>query len=141
MAPVLLTIGGGIFALLGTLHALYTFLDISDPRRIVPDDPAVIAAMDRSKLRLSRGEQPAVWKTWVGFNFSHSLGLVLFGVLCIVIGTRLNELAPSALALLTLPAIGAMYVVLALLYWFRIPLAGAAIATACLLAAWFAYGF
>jgi hypothetical protein len=135
-----MSIAGGIFAFLGALHALFAFLDIRKPRRIVPDDPAVIAAMDRSKLRLSRGGT-TVWKTWVGFNFSHSLGLVLFGALCIVIGTGLNELAPSALALLMLPAIGAMYLVLAVLYWFRAPIAGAAIATTCLVVAWLAYVF
>jgi hypothetical protein len=135
-----MSIAGGIFAFLGALHALFTYLDIRKPRRIVPDDPAVIAAMGRSKLRLSRGGT-TVWKTWVGFNFSHSLGLVLFGALCIVIGARLNELAPSALALLILPAIGAIYLVLAVLYWFRAPITGAAIATTCLIVAWFAYAF
>lgn len=137
---VLFSIGGSIFAVLGSLHALYTFLDLSVPRRIVPDDPAVIAAMARSNLRIARGGT-SVWKAWVGFNFSHSLGLVLFGALCIAIGSRLSELALPSAALLALPVIGATYVILSVHYWFRIPTAGAAVATACLLAAWLMYAF
>lgn len=138
MVRVLLSIGGGIFALLGCLHALYTFLDLRVPRRIVPDDPAVIAAMARSNVRLARGGT-TMWKAWVGFNFSHSLGAVLFGALCIAIGSRLSELALSPVVLLVLPVISAIYLILGVRYWFRVPIAGIAIATACLLAAWLAY--
>lgn len=140
MIRALLSIGGGIFAVLGSLHALYTFQDIRDPRRIVPDDPAVRAAMARSNVRLTRGGT-TMWKAWVGFNFSHSIGVALFGVLCIAIGARLQELALSPLVLLLLPTISALYLVLALLYWFRIPVAGAAIATTCLTLAWLVYAF
>ena len=56
MVGALICIAGVIYGLLGTLHALYTFLDMRNPRRIVPDDPAVIAAMQASKIRLTRGE-------------------------------------------------------------------------------------
>ena len=39
MIGALLSIGGAIYGLLGALHAVYTLLDIRDPRRIVPDNP------------------------------------------------------------------------------------------------------
>ena len=78
MTPILLIIGGSLFALLGLLHALYTFADISRPRRLVPDNPAVIEAMSSSGVRLARGGT-TMWRAWVGFNFSHSLGAILFG--------------------------------------------------------------
>jgi len=82
---LLLYTGGGIFVVLGLLHAIYTFADIRRPRRLVPDDPAVSAAMHRSHLRLARG-RTTMWQAWVGFNFSHSLGVVLFGALSVAAG-------------------------------------------------------
>jgi len=134
----LVSFGGSIFVLLGLLHALYTFLDIRHPRRIVPDDPSVAAAMARSKVRIARGGTD-MWRAWVGFNFSHSLGAILFGALCIVLGANLGALAVPSWVLLLLAGIGGLYLVLGVLYWFRIPIAGIAIATACLLVAWIVY--
>jgi hypothetical protein len=134
----LLVCGGSIFALFGFLHALYTFLDIRDPRRLVPDDPAIAKAMVSSKVRLTRGGT-TMWKAWVGFNFSHSLGLLLFGGLCVAAGVTLQALRVPPWILLLLAGIGAVYFVLAVRYWFRIPVAGSAIATACLVLAWLLY--
>ena len=92
ITSVLLGIGGVIFVLLGLLHALYTFLDTRRPRRLVPDDPAVSAAMARSHLRLTRG-RTTMWQAWVGFNFSHSLGVVLFGALSTATGAIIAKMA------------------------------------------------
>jgi energy-converting hydrogenase Eha subunit C len=131
----LLYAGGAIFVVLGLLHALYTFLDVRRPRRLVPDDPAVSAAMNRSYLRLTRG-RTTMWQAWVGFNFSHSVGVVLLGALSISTGVLLARGPVPGLALMALFVIGLIYVVIAARYWFRIPLAGAAVGTACLLLAW-----
>jgi len=135
IVATLLGIAGFIYVLLGTLHALYTALDIRKPRRIVPDDPAVIAAMQNSKIRLTRG-QSTMWQGWVGFNFSHSLGAVFFGAaICFIAATReSNALPPWVLPVLTI--VSTAYLSLALKYWFRIPVLGTALATLCLAAAW-----
>jgi hypothetical protein len=134
----LLGLAGSIYLLLGALHALYTWLDTRVPRRIVPDDPAVIAAMRNSKIRLARG-QSTMWQGWVGFNFSHSLGAVFFGAaICFIAGT-LGTSALSPWVLLVLTVISAAYLSLALKYWFRIPVVGTSIATACLALAWAFY--
>lgn len=138
MVRALLSLGGGIFVLLGFLHALYTFLDIRHPRRIVPDDPSVAAAMAASKVRLARGGTD-MWRAWVGFNFSHSLGAILFGALCIVVGAALPLHSVPSWVLLVLVGVGGLYLLLSVLYWFRIPIAGIAIATACFALAWFLY--
>jgi len=132
MSAVLTITGGAIFGVLGLLHALYTFLDLRKPRRLVPDDPELIQAMRRSAVRISRGGTD-MWHAWIGFNFSHSLGLLIFSGLAIVTGLHA---APPRGSLLVLAIIGAIYVVLAARYWFRIPVLGAAIGTACLLASW-----
>jgi hypothetical protein len=138
IARFLLDLGGGIFLLLGSLHALYTFLDIRRPRRLVPEDPAVTLAMKESSLRLARGGT-TMWRAWVGFNFSHSIGPVLFGVLCICAGARLGTVIIPAWVLLLLVVISFIYLGLSVLYWFRIPTVGIAVASACLLAAWLLY--
>jgi hypothetical protein len=138
MVGALLGIAGLIYILLGALHALYTFLDIRNPRRIVPDDPAVMTAMQTSKIRLTRGES-TMWQGWVGFNFSHSMGALMLGAACFIIAACLRAFAFSPWVLLVLAAISAVYLLLALRYWFRIPVAGTGIATACLTAAWLVY--
>jgi hypothetical protein len=136
----LLDFGGGVFVLLGLLHALYTYLDIGRPRRLVPQDPAVAQAMAKSNLRLS-GTGTTMWSAWVGFNFSHSIGVVLFGAVCIGVGSVLGTVAMPAWILFVLVVIALIYLVVGLLYWFRIPVAGIVLAAVCLLIAWLTYTF
>jgi len=54
MIAILLILGGTVFGVLGGLHAIYTLLDLRNPRRLVPVDPSVAHAMANSALRLSR---------------------------------------------------------------------------------------
>jgi len=138
MIGALLSIGGAIYGLLGALHAVYTLLDIRDPRRIVPDNPLVITAMQTSKIRLTRGES-TVWQGWVGFNLSHSLGALMLSAACFIVAACLRRFAFSPWVLLVLAAVSALYLLLAAQYWFRIPILGTAVATACLAGAWLLY--
>jgi len=89
-------------------------------------------------VRLARGGT-TMWRAWVGFNFSHSLGAVLFGGLCIWASAVLGTLAVPGWILLLFVVIALVYLGLSVLYWFRIPTAGIAVATICLLAAWLTY--
>jgi hypothetical protein len=75
MSAILLILGGSVFGVLGGLHAIYTLLDLRNPRRLVPVDPSLIHAMANSALRLSHGGTD-MWRAWIGFNFSHSLGVL-----------------------------------------------------------------
>ena len=133
MTAVLLILGGAAFGVLGVLHATYTLLDLRNPRRLVPVDPSVAQAMANSALRLS-GRRTDMWRAWIGFNFSHSLGVLLVGALGVWAGCRIKTLPVGIIPMLTL--IGCAYLVLALLYWFRSPAIGVAIGTACFAAAW-----
>ena len=135
MVGTLLAVAGAIYVLLGGLHALYTWLDIGKPRRIVPDDPAVIAAMRNSKIRLTRGAT-TMWQGWVGFNFSHSLGALIFGAVCLLVAASPGALPIPQWLLPALALLSAFYLLLALRYWFRIPVLGTGVATGCLAAAW-----
>jgi hypothetical protein len=134
MIAFLLILGGAVFGVLGGLHAIYTLLDLRNPQRLVPDDPSVARAMASSPLRLSGGGTD-MWRAWIGFNFSHSLGLLMLAAFAVWAGSRTNTL-PVGIIVPALTLIGCVYLVLALLYWFRAPAIGVAIGTCCFAAAW-----
>ena len=91
MVATLLILGGTVFGVLGALHAVYTLLDLHNPRRLVPVDPSVAHAMANSALRLSGGCTD-MWRAWIGFNFSHSLGVLLVAGLALWAGFRIKML-------------------------------------------------
>jgi len=76
-----------------------------------------------------------MWRAWIGFNFSHSLGVLLVAALALWAGFRIKTL-PVGIIMPALTLIGCAYEVLALLYWFRAPAIGVAIGTCCFAAAW-----
>lgn len=135
MTALFLWLGGGIYVLLGAVHALYTLLDTLAPRRIVPSDLALIDAMKANGVRLARGGTD-MWNAWVGFNFSHSVGALVFGVVCIYLGVVTEAYVVSAHLMLLPLAVGAIYLALAVRYWFRVPVIGTAVALASFVGAW-----
>ena len=117
--------GGAIFCVLGALHAVYMLMDLRHPRRLVPGDPALIAAMAGSRVRLA-GDATDMWRAWIGFNLSHSLGALLFGATAIV----WPAVAAGHAVLAWLPAaVAALYLVIGIRFWFHVPNAGIAAAT------------
>ena len=134
MSRLLLILGGIVFGVLGAVHAIYSLLDLRNPRWLVPADPSVAHAMANSALRLSGGRTD-MWRAWIGFNFSHSLGVLLVGALGVWSGCRIKTL-PVGIIIPVLTLIGCAYLVLALLYWFRSPAIGVAIGTGCFAVAW-----
>src|SRR5260370_13544286 len=125
---ILLILGVSVCGVLGGLHAIYTLLDLRNPRRLVPVDPSVAHAMANSAVRLSGGGTD-MWRAWIGFNFSHSLGVLLFAALAIWAGARIGMLPIGILAAPTL--VGCVHLALALRYWFRLPAIGLSIGTGC----------
>jgi hypothetical protein len=125
--------GGAIFVFLGCVHAIYMLADLRRPRRLVPADPVLIQAMAGSAVRLSTGGTD-MWRAWIGFNFSHALGAIVFGSLCIGAGIFIQAM-PKGL-LLVPAAIGCFYLLLSIRYWFRAATIGIALSTALLLTGW-----
>ena len=124
-SAMLYTVGGAIFCVLGTVHAVYVLMDLQHPRRLVPADPALIAAMAGSRVRLA-GNATDMWRAWIGFNLSHSLGALLFGATAIAWPAIASGYAPLA----WLPAaVAAVYLTIGLRYWFRVPSVAIAAAT------------
>jgi len=133
-----LVLGGSIFALLGAIHAIYSLMDVRRPRRFAPVDPKVADAMKSTGVRLSRG-RGNMWDAWLGFNISHGLGAVFFGVVCIAAGVYLEALSLPKPVLLIPTLVGLMYFALAVRFWFRVPVVGIGAATAFFFAGWLMY--
>ena len=133
MAKVLLFAGALIFLALGVTHGLLTFRDLSSPRSFTPTDERVRRAMQEATLALNRGTN--VWEAWLGFNLSHSLGLVLFGGgLMAIAWFDFPIFARSPLIQVAAVAIAAAYLVLSLRFWFLGPVIGSGTGLACFLA-------
>src|SRR5215469_1167183 len=103
----LLILGGTVFGLPGALHAIYTLLDLRNARRLVSVDPSVAQAMANSALRLSGG-RTNMWRAWITFNFSHSLGLLLVAVLALWAGFRI-KMFPFGIIMPVLTLIGCCF--------------------------------
>jgi hypothetical protein len=129
LARVLLSLSAAIVLALGTMHLVYTFWG----PKLLPRDPAVQATMSATHLVLTR--ETTMWRVWIGFNASHSLGAILFGLVYGYLALAHPGLLFQSWYLLAVGfCVLATYVLLAKLYWFSIPFAGVLIAFACYLA-------
>lgn len=91
--------------------------------------------MTTSSVRLTR--RTDMWLAWVGFNLSHSLGVLVFGVSTVLIGrseASFNMEAPLFGPLAVL--VSAVYLVLAVRYRFRTPIFGCAVSFVLFLLSW-----
>jgi hypothetical protein len=124
LAPLLVAASAAIILLLGLVHLLYTFRGV----KLHPRDAKLVAAMRQVSPVLTR--QTTMWKTWVGFNASHSLGAMLFGAvygyLALMQGAFLFQ---SWYLLLVGLAMLAAYAFLGWRYWFSVPFRGIVLAT------------
>ena len=123
-ASTLIAISAGIVLLFGSIHLLYTL----HGNKLHPRDPAVLAAMQQTHPVITR--QTTMWRANHGFNITHSMGLMLFGLVygyLALVQTALlwQSSFLIAVGLITLVA----YVVLARLYFFSIPFRGVTLAT------------
>lgn len=129
-ASILMAASAGVILALGLVHLLYTF----HGEKLTPRDPMLQAAMRAASPVLTR--QTTMWKAWVGFNASHSLGAILFGL---VYGYLALAHGAFLFASPFLLAVGfgmlATYLALGYAYWFSIPFRGIGLSLACYVAA------
>lgn len=135
LAALLIASSATVVGLLGSVHLLYTF----HGSKLHPRDAATTLAMQATHPVLTR--ETTVWRAVKGFNASHSLGAMLFGLVYGYLATQHIALLQQsvffqALGMGTLLA----YLALARRYWFSIPRRGIALAcvlfAAGLLATW-----
>ena len=72
-AKILMALSSSIVFALGVAHLVYTFRG----PKLTPRDPALQISMSQISPVITK--QTTMWRCWVGFNASHSMGLVLFG--------------------------------------------------------------
>ena len=124
--PAILIAASGLLILtLGTLHLVFTYRGPA----FHPRDPALIAAMKADSPRISRGT--TMWRASIGFHASHSLGAMTFGMVYAYLALEGSGFLFRSLFLLILGMLVlCAYLLLAKLYWFKVPLRGIALATA-----------
>ena len=134
MFQIFVIIGSVIYVLLGLLHGFYTLQDVRRPRYLAPRNTELLNAMRESAVILDA--EINLWRAWLGFNFSHSLGLLMFGGAFLYIGV-FHPLFFAKSSLLQLCAIlaSATYVFLSLKFWFSKPAIFTGVATVCFILA------
>lgn len=117
------TSAGIVFAL-GGIHLYCTFFG----KAFSPRDAGLETRMKAVSPYLTR--EITMWNAWIGFNASHSLGAMLFGAIYGYLAiARPAALFGSPFLLALGFAFLAALLVLARVYWFRIPFRGILSAT------------
>ena len=125
---LLLSTAPCIFILLGFAHLYYTFISNKFSAR----DTGVTEGMKKTSPLLTG--QTSMWNAWIGFNGSHSLGAIFFGGINLVLTIQFYDIIQTSLTIQLLNILVCFaYLALAVKYWFRIPIAGIALATLCFL--------
>lgn len=116
----------GVILALGVMHVWFTFRG----NKLTPRDPALQARMREISPVLTR--RTTMWKAWVGFNASHGMGAILFGLiygyLALMHGALLFE--SVFLQLTGLVMLGG-WLIVGKRCWFSAPLRGIAVSFAC----------
>ena len=73
-ARILMVLSASIIFTLGVVHLVYTFWGPN----LTPREPALQISMSQISPVISK--ETTMWRCWVGFNASHSMGLILFGL-------------------------------------------------------------
>lgn len=129
-SSLLMAGSAGIILLLGAAHLVLTFRG----PKLRPRDPAIETAMREGSPVITR--ETTMWKAWIGFNASHSLGAMLFGVVWIHLAlARTAVLFGSWFLLGTGLALLSAYLWLGVRYWFSVPRRGIALAIVLYVAA------
>jgi len=126
IAKYLWGLGSIIIAVFGSIHLYYTFFTNKFSSR----NEKVIEEMKTSFLILTK--ETTFWKAWIGFNASHSSGVIFIGIINFYLAAQYFTVLQSAhfFFIFNILTMG-FYAWLARKYWFKIPLAGILIALVC----------
>jgi hypothetical protein len=126
VATVLMSFSAAILLTLGVLHLVYTFWG----PKLTPRDSALQSAMRQISPVITK--ETTMWRAWVGFNASHSMGAILFGLIYGFLANAHAELLfGSPFLLLVGLAMLSGFFLLGKFYWFRIPFVGISISLVC----------
>ena len=128
-ARILMALSASILLTLGVIHLVYTFWG----PKLMPRDPALQISMSQVSPVITK--ETTMWRCWVGFNASHSMGLILFGLVFGFLALAHGQfLFQSPFLLVVGLAMLGGFAVLARVYWFSAPFTGICISLACYVA-------
>jgi hypothetical protein len=128
-AKILMVLSASIIFTLGVVHLVYTFWG----SKLTPRDPALQISMSQISPVITR--ETTMWRAWMGFNATHSMGLILFGLVFGFLALAHSQLLFQSpfLLIVGLAVLGGL-VVLSKLYFFSAPLTGVSISLVCYVA-------
>ena len=132
VATILMCVSAAILLALGTLHLFYTFFG----SKLGPRDPALKARMSEVSPGITK--DATMWSFWVGFNVSHSMAAMLFGLIygyLVIAHAGLLFSSPYLLTVGLAMLVGLLIVGKA--YWFRAPVIGIVASLTCYVASIF----
>ena len=120
------------FILAGGLHALAALRDTVRPTYFAPIERSVKPVVEGTGIRLVGRATPSMWRVWLGINITFGLGILTFGLLCLLIAThdfnlveRIDAIRPLTIAFST------ALLAVSLRFFFYGPVIITATATAC----------
>ena len=121
-------LGSLIFIILGSIHLLYTFLT----DKFSSKNEKAVTEMKSSHPILTK--ETTIWKAWIGFNASHSIGAIFIGVMNIYVVSKFFTVLQNDIFFFTFNILTVgLYLWLAKNYWFRIPFFGILLTFICFL--------
>lgn len=128
-ARVLMVVSASIVLTLGVVHFIYTFWG----QNLTPRDHALQISMSQVSPVITK--ETTMWRCWVGFNASHSMGLILFGLIFGFLAVAHSQVLFQSPFLLVvgLAMLGGV-VVLCKAYFFAAPFGGISVSLACYIA-------
>ena len=128
-ARVLMVVSASIIFALGVVHFAYTFWGSN----LTPRDHALQISMSQISPLITK--ETTMWRCWVGFNASHSMGLILFGLVFGFLAVAHRQLLFQSpfLFVVGLAMLGG-FAVICKIYFFSAPLLGISLSLACYIA-------
>ena len=124
-----MVVSASIILALGVLHLVYTFWG----SKLKPRDPALQVSMKQVSPVITK--ETTMWRAWVGFNVSHSMGAILFGLIYCFLAIAHGPLLFRSpfLLIIGLAMLGGL-LALGKVYWFSRPFIGVGISFICYVA-------
>jgi hypothetical protein len=124
-AQILIIAGCLVLGILGLTHFVY----VAATNKFHAHDDQVTTAMQQTSPNITK--HTSMWRAWLGFNYSHSLGILWLPLIYVHLALNHMTLLSQSIWLTgLLPIIALLYAVLSKRYWFNIPLVGSLLAFA-----------
>lgn len=115
--------GAVVFFVLGALHFRMTVADLKEPKKFAPAKPGLLGELQNTRMAF-RKDLKSFWRTYLGFHFSHSIGIMFYALTVIYCALVRPDVFADIYARVGVVVFGAAYVALSRSFWFVIPFVG-----------------